>query len=119
MKRIPAEVVATEPGTPWRDIGTMRDRLAHRYFDTLHSIVQSTVENDLRPLEKAVLRLPVAAGSDEASCLLGRLWVVTVRPQGVSTGQPRVLPENSSPQVKRSGERTQATFRFNAVATSG
>ncbi|MHB1738390.1 MAG: HepT-like ribonuclease domain-containing protein [Actinomycetes bacterium] len=57
VKRIPAEVVATEPGTPWRDIGTMRDRLAHRYFDTLHSIVQSTVENDLRPLEQAVLPL--------------------------------------------------------------
>ena len=30
-KNIPAEVVAAEPGTPWRDIASMRDRLAHRY----------------------------------------------------------------------------------------
>lgn len=65
-KTIPAEVVATEPGTPWRDIAAMRDRLAHRYFDTLHSIVQSTVENDLLPLEQAVLRLQAATGSDDA-----------------------------------------------------
>ncbi len=42
-KSIPAEVVATARGTPWRDIAAMRDRLAHRYFDTQHSIVQSTV----------------------------------------------------------------------------
>ncbi len=33
-KSISAEVVATEPDTPWRDIAAMRDRLAHRYFDT-------------------------------------------------------------------------------------
>ena len=66
MKSIPAEVVATEPGTPWRDIAAMRDRLAHHYFDTHHSIVQSTVENDLPPLEQAVLRLQAGAGSDEA-----------------------------------------------------
>lgn len=66
-KTIPAEVVATELGTSWRDIAAMRDRLAHRYFDTLHSIVQSTVENDLRPLEQAVLRLQTATGSDDAS----------------------------------------------------
>jgi uncharacterized protein with HEPN domain len=44
----------------------MRDSLAHRYFDTMHSIVQSTVENDLPPLERAVLRLQVATGSDPA-----------------------------------------------------
>jgi uncharacterized protein with HEPN domain len=66
VKSIPAEVVATEPGTPWRDIAAMRDSLAHRYFDTMHSIVQSTVENDLPPLERAVLRLQVATGSDPA-----------------------------------------------------
>jgi uncharacterized protein with HEPN domain len=66
-KAIPAEVVATEPGTPWRDIAAMRDRLAHRYFDTQHAIVQSTVENDLPALELAVLRLQAAAGWHPAS----------------------------------------------------
>jgi len=35
----------------------MRDRLAHRYFDTSHAIVAGTVENDLPELEKAVARL--------------------------------------------------------------
>lgn len=65
VKAVPAEVVATEPATPWRDIAAMRDQLAHRYFDTTHSIVQNTVENDLRPLEQAVLRLlAVARGSE-------------------------------------------------------
>lgn len=66
-KSIPAEVVATEPGVPWRDIAAMRDRLAHRYFDTLHSIVQSTVKNDLPQLEQAVLRLRATTGSGGAS----------------------------------------------------
>jgi len=66
-KSIPAEVVATEPGTPWRDIAAMRDRLAHRYFDTQHSIVQSTVDNDLPGLESAVRRLQAAAGVDGVS----------------------------------------------------
>jgi len=64
VKGIGAEVVVTEPGTPWQDIAAMRDRLAHRYFDTLHSIVQSTVENDLPPLEQAVLRLQSATAAD-------------------------------------------------------
>ncbi len=66
-KSIPPEVVSTEPGTPWRDIAAMRDRLAHRYFDTQHSIVQSTVDNDLPALESAVRRLRAAAGVDGAS----------------------------------------------------
>jgi uncharacterized protein with HEPN domain len=66
-KSIPAEVVSTEPGTPWRDIAAMRDRLAHRYFDTQHSIVQSTVDNDLPALESAVCCLRVAAGVDDGA----------------------------------------------------
>jgi uncharacterized protein with HEPN domain len=35
----------------------MRDRLAHRYFDTSHSIVAATVEGELPELESAVRRL--------------------------------------------------------------
>jgi uncharacterized protein with HEPN domain len=35
----------------------MRDRLAHRYFDTNHSHVTGAVEHDLEPLLAAVLRL--------------------------------------------------------------
>jgi len=35
----------------------MRDHLAHRYFDTTHSIVQATIDNDLDVLADAVERL--------------------------------------------------------------
>jgi uncharacterized protein with HEPN domain len=36
----------------------MRDHLARRYFDTAHSIVQATVDDDLPPL-LAAAQLPV------------------------------------------------------------
>ncbi len=65
VKVIPVDVLAAEPSTPWRDIAGMRDRLAHRYFDTTHSIVQGTVVNDLPPLERAVLRLRAATKSSD------------------------------------------------------
>ncbi|MEO7069546.1 MAG: HepT-like ribonuclease domain-containing protein, partial [Nostocoides sp.] len=60
VKALPPEAVATEPATPWRDIAAMRDRLAHRYFDTMHAIVAATVANDLPELEAAVRRLRAA-----------------------------------------------------------
>lgn len=31
-----------EPGIPWRQIAGLRDRLAHRYFDTTHGIIAAT-----------------------------------------------------------------------------
>jgi len=36
VKRISPSTLAEEPGIPWEDIAGMRDRLAHRYFDTSH-----------------------------------------------------------------------------------
>jgi len=35
----------------------MRDRLAHRYFDTSHAILSATVRNDLPELRTTVERL--------------------------------------------------------------
>ena len=35
----------------------MRDRLAHRYFDTSHAIVRATIDNDIPELDLAVHRL--------------------------------------------------------------
>lgn len=35
----------------------MRDRLAHRYFDTSHTILAATVSDDLPELETSVRRL--------------------------------------------------------------
>ncbi|GAC1601363.1 MAG: DUF86 domain-containing protein [Acidimicrobiales bacterium] len=57
VKDLDPDVLATEPAVPWRDVAGMRDHLAHRYFDTAHSIVQATVEVDLPPLVAAATRL--------------------------------------------------------------
>ena len=57
IKAISPELLDTEPGHPWADIARMRDRLAHRYFDTNHGHVAAAVEHDLEPLIAAVLRL--------------------------------------------------------------
>ena len=35
----------------------MRDRLAHRYFDTSHAILSATVDRDLPELEQAARSL--------------------------------------------------------------
>jgi uncharacterized protein with HEPN domain len=42
----------------------MRDRPAHHYFDTAHSIVAATVTRDLEPLEAAVTRLQAHINRD-------------------------------------------------------
>jgi uncharacterized protein with HEPN domain len=57
VKAIPAELLASEPALPWTQIAGMRDRLAHRYFDTSHTILAATVSEDLPELEAAVRRL--------------------------------------------------------------
>lgn len=64
IKALPAELVETEPTIPWADIAGMRDRLAHHYFDTEHSIVAATVTHDLGPLEAAVTQLEVRISRD-------------------------------------------------------
>lgn len=57
IKALSSDLLHNEPGHPWTDIARMRDRLAHRYFDTTHSQVAGAVENDLEPLKAAVRRL--------------------------------------------------------------
>ncbi len=57
VKALPADVTAHEPAIPWNEIAQMRDRLAHRYFDTSHAIVAATTEGDLPELESATRRL--------------------------------------------------------------
>ena len=39
----------------------MRELLAHRYFDTTHAIVASTVANDLPQLRESIQRLLLIA----------------------------------------------------------
>ena len=57
VKALPGELLASEPALPWVQIAGMRDRLAHRYFDTSRAILAATVSDDLPELEIAVRRL--------------------------------------------------------------
>jgi uncharacterized protein with HEPN domain len=57
VKAIDPELLAHEPDIPWIDITGMRNYLAHRYFDTAHAIVHTTVTDDLPLLIAAVQRL--------------------------------------------------------------
>jgi uncharacterized protein with HEPN domain len=50
-------VLAAKPEIPWEDVAGMRDRLAHRYFDTSYAIVRATVDNDLPTLGVAIERI--------------------------------------------------------------
>ncbi len=57
VKDIDTGLLENEPDVPWSEIAGMRDRLAHRYFDTSHAILTATVEKDVPELEAAVERL--------------------------------------------------------------
>lgn len=57
VKDLPAEVTAAAPELPWKEPAGMRDRLAHRSFDTSHAILTATVREDLPELRAAVERL--------------------------------------------------------------
>jgi uncharacterized protein with HEPN domain len=65
VKALPDELLGTQPSIPWRQIARMRDHLANRYFDTAHSIVQATVDDDLPVLEKAVQAMMLSVVDEE------------------------------------------------------
>jgi uncharacterized protein with HEPN domain len=48
------DLLSRQPEVPWAQIAGMRDRLAHRYFDTSRAILTATVEHDLPELARAV-----------------------------------------------------------------
>ena len=56
-KAMSPELLDTEPSVPWSEVARMRDQLTHRYFDTLHSIVEHTATHDLGELAAAVDRM--------------------------------------------------------------
>ncbi len=64
VKALPRDLLDNEPDLPWSEIARMRDQLAHRYFDTTHAIVASTVTQDLPRLRKAITRLLGIVGQD-------------------------------------------------------
>ena len=57
VKGIGPELLTSEVQIPWAAVASMRDHLAHPYFDTSHAIVAATVAEDLPSLEQAVRRL--------------------------------------------------------------
>lgn len=57
VKDVDSKLLAQQAYIPWRRIAAMRDQLAHRYFDTSHAIVASTVADDLAQLQAAVENL--------------------------------------------------------------
>jgi len=62
VKALPADLLTSEDQIPWSDIARLRDLLAHRYFDTSHTILQATVDHDLPALSDAIARLLDASG---------------------------------------------------------
>jgi uncharacterized protein with HEPN domain len=66
VKALPDDLFDQEPGIPWAQIARMRDRLAHRYFDTSHAVLQATVDHDLPELEAAARRLMDRLNVDES-----------------------------------------------------
>lgn len=54
------DLPALAPGIPWRDIAGMRDRLAHKYWDTDPAIIWGVVENELGKLESSVKSIRAA-----------------------------------------------------------
>ncbi|KNX39049.1 HepT-like ribonuclease domain-containing protein [Luteipulveratus halotolerans] len=57
VKDLPASLRDGEPDMPWSTIAGLRDRLAHRSFDTSREIIAATVGSDLDELEAAVRRM--------------------------------------------------------------
>lgn len=51
------EVLSHAPDIPWAEVARMRDQLAHRYFDTAHSIVDATARRDIPRLRVATQKL--------------------------------------------------------------
>jgi len=64
VKSLPRAFLSNENTIPWDQVAAMRDRLAHRYFDTSHAVLQATVEHDLPELEQAIERLRARAADE-------------------------------------------------------
>ena len=53
-KRTGLEFLNQRPEIPWRDIMSMRNHIAHGYFELDDAYVYSVIKNDLAPLQNAI-----------------------------------------------------------------
>ena len=53
-KRAGLEFLNQRPEIPWRDIMSMRNHIAHGYFELDDAYVYSVIKNDLAPLQNAI-----------------------------------------------------------------
>jgi hypothetical protein len=89
-QRATADLLTSEDQIPWSDIARLGDLLAHRYFDTSHSILQATADHDLPALSSAIVRLLDASGdSQTTSSMLHRI--------GRSASSPRPQVSHADP----------------------
>jgi uncharacterized protein with HEPN domain len=63
---LPAELLASQPQVPWRQIARLRDLLAHHYYRVDAKVIRRTVETPMAQLRDAVATLIATdATSDE------------------------------------------------------
>jgi len=53
-KRLGREFLNQRPEVPWQDVMSMRNHIAHGYFDLDDAYVFSVIQNDLTPLKEAI-----------------------------------------------------------------
>ncbi len=56
-KQIPNTLKKKYGQIPWEDIEAMRNKLIHEYFGADVNIIWGTIQEDLKPLEKAVKKI--------------------------------------------------------------
>jgi uncharacterized protein with HEPN domain len=57
VKNIPESIKKLSPNTPWKDIAGMRDRLAHDYHNTNHTLVWSVIETHAPSLKPEIVKI--------------------------------------------------------------
>lgn len=57
VKQIPEDIRQQYPNIPWREIGRMRDKLIHHYFNINLRIVWKTIQQDIEPLKTVVQQI--------------------------------------------------------------
>ena len=99
VKAIDPALLAHEPDVPWIDVAAMRNHLAHRYFDTAHAIVQSTVDHDLPPLVAAVRRLLSAPAESSPERLTEEAFIQDLTQEIRKNGDTRHLEADGEQQT--------------------